>query len=89
MEVMKGLAERGTDAPVLLRFRDLLCARIDELNKSFIKAIKAMGYKGKYRGVYLAFGYFRAARYPLGASCGRYARGAKEKDLRLSCVLGR
>ena len=51
-EVMKGLAERGTDAPVLLRFRDLLCARIDELNKSFIKAIKAMGYKGKYRGVY-------------------------------------
>ena len=50
--IMKGLAERGTDAPVLLRFRDLLRARIDELNKSFIKAIKEADYKGVYRGVY-------------------------------------
>lgn len=50
--IMKGLSERGTDAPVLLRFRDLLHARIDELNKSFNKAIKEAGYKGKYRGVY-------------------------------------
>ena len=50
--IMKGLAERGTDAPVLLRFRDLLRARIDELNLSFIKAIKEADYKGVYRGVY-------------------------------------
>lgn len=51
-DMMKGLAERGTDAPVLLRFRDLLRARIDELNNSFAKAIKQAGYKGQYRGVY-------------------------------------
>lgn len=51
-EVMKGLLERGTEAPVLLRFRDLLRARIDELNKSFIKAIKEVNYQGVYRGVY-------------------------------------
>ncbi len=50
--IIKGLSERGTDAPVLLRFRDLLRARIDELNKSFIKAIKEVDYKGCYRGVY-------------------------------------
>lgn len=50
--IMKGLAERGTDAPVLLRFRDLLRARIDELNQSFIKAINEVDYKGVYRGVY-------------------------------------
>ena len=51
-DMMKGLVERGTDAPVLLRFRDLLHARIDELNNSFATAIKEYGYKGKYRGVY-------------------------------------
>lgn len=51
-ELMKGLAERGTDAPVLLRFCDLLRARISELNESFIKAIREAGYHGCYRGVY-------------------------------------
>ncbi len=51
-DIVKGLSERGTDAPVLLRFRDLLRARLDELNKSFIKAIKEADYKGSYRGVY-------------------------------------
>ena len=51
-EIMRGLSERGTAAPVLLRFRDLLRARIDELNKSFAKAIKNADYQGEYRGVY-------------------------------------
>ncbi len=50
--IMRGLAERGTAAPVLLRFRDLLRARIDELNQSFNKAIAEADYKGAYRGVY-------------------------------------
>ena len=50
--IMDDLAERGTDAPVLLRFRDLLRARVEELNKSFAKAIREMGYQGAYRGVY-------------------------------------
>lgn len=50
--IMDGLADRGTDAPVLLRFNDLLRARVDELNKSFAKAIKEVDYQGVYRGVY-------------------------------------
>lgn len=51
-EVIKGLRERGTDLPVLLRFRDLLHSRIAELNESFGKAITKLEYKGEYRGVY-------------------------------------
>ena len=50
--IMDGLADRGTDAPVLLRFNDLLRARVEELNESFAKAIKEVNYKGVYRGVY-------------------------------------
>ena len=50
--IMDGLADRGTDAPVLLRFNDLLRARVEELNESFAKAIKEVDYKGVYRGVY-------------------------------------
>ena len=50
-EVIEGLRDRGTDLPVLLRFRDLLHSRIRELNESFRQAIKDTGYKGEYRGV--------------------------------------
>ena len=52
VEIMRELSERGTEAPVLLRFRDLLRARVDELNKSFARAIKKADYQGEYRGVY-------------------------------------
>lgn len=51
-EIIEGLGDRGTDLPVLLRFRDLLQARITELNESFRKAIKDTRYRGEYRGVY-------------------------------------
>ncbi|MDO4220625.1 MAG: biosynthetic arginine decarboxylase [Akkermansia sp.] len=50
--IVDGLTDRGTDAPVLLRFNDLLRARVDELNKSFAKAIREVDYQGEYRGVY-------------------------------------
>ncbi|MEM9238266.1 MAG: biosynthetic arginine decarboxylase, partial [Verrucomicrobiota bacterium] len=50
--IVDGLKERGTDMPVLLRFRDLLQSRITELNESFRRAIKAVDYRGVYRGVY-------------------------------------
>ncbi|MCH5284830.1 MAG: biosynthetic arginine decarboxylase [Akkermansiaceae bacterium] len=50
--IMRELSERGTEAPVLLRFRDLLRARVDELNKSFARAIRKADYQGEYRGVY-------------------------------------
>ena len=51
-EIVDGLADRGTQLPVLLRFRDLLHSRIAELNDSFHKAIKELKYQGNYRGVY-------------------------------------
>lgn len=50
--LIEGLNERGTNVPVLFRFRDLLRSRISELNDSFRKAIKEAGYQGKYQGVY-------------------------------------
>jgi len=50
--IIDGLHERGTDLPVLLRFRDILHSRIAELNESFHTAIKETGYTGSYRGVY-------------------------------------
>ncbi len=50
--LVKGLADRGTNAPVLFRFPDLLRARVDELNDSFTRAIKDVNYEGVYRGVY-------------------------------------
>lgn len=51
-EIIEGLRDRGTDLPVLLRFRDLLHSRITEINESFRKAIHDIGYRGQYRGVY-------------------------------------
>jgi arginine decarboxylase len=51
-ELIDGLGDRGTDMPVLLRFRDILHSRIRELNESFRHAIKEIDYNGAYRGVY-------------------------------------
>lgn len=51
-ELIEGLRDRGTDLPVLLRFRDILHSRIRELNESFRNAIKDLDYTGEYRGVY-------------------------------------
>jgi arginine decarboxylase len=51
-QIIEGLKDRGTPLPVLLRFRDLLHSRITEINVSFRKAIKDVGYRGQYRGVY-------------------------------------
>lgn len=51
-KVIEGLRERGTDMPVLLRFRDLLHSRITELNESFRQAMEELKYTGSYRGVY-------------------------------------
>ncbi|MEP4079510.1 biosynthetic arginine decarboxylase [Haloferula sp.] len=50
--LIDGLKDRGTDMPILLRFRDILQSRITELNESFRDAIKSVNYKGEYRGVY-------------------------------------
>lgn len=52
MDIISGLRERGLDMPVLLRFENLLDSQISFLNDSFENAMKILGYKGEYRGVY-------------------------------------
>ncbi|RMH17201.1 MAG: biosynthetic arginine decarboxylase [Acidobacteria bacterium] len=44
--------ERGIELPLLLRFSDLLKARIEALHDAFHRAIEAYDYEGEYRGVY-------------------------------------
>jgi len=51
-DLVEGLRDRGTDLPVLLRFRDLLQSRIEEINDSFSRAMAEVAYSGAYRGVY-------------------------------------
>lgn len=51
-DVIRGLRDRGTQLPVLMRFGDLLRWRIDELNEGFASAIREAKYQGVYRGVY-------------------------------------
>ncbi len=51
-ELIEELIERGIDPPVLLRFTDILRARIDEINHAFNESITQYGYQGRYRGVY-------------------------------------
>jgi arginine decarboxylase len=50
--IIKGLRERGLDMPVLLRVENILESQISLLHSSFNKAIKRLGYQGKYRGVF-------------------------------------
>ena len=51
-EVVEDLRTRGYDAPVLLRFSDILRSRIEELNRSFAQAISDCRYQASYRGVF-------------------------------------
>ena len=44
--VVQEMKERGWALPMLMRFRDLLDTRIEELNESFNSAIENSGYKG-------------------------------------------
>ena len=52
MDIISGVKERGLGMPVLLRFENLLDSQISYLNNSFRKAMKKLGYRGEYRGVY-------------------------------------
>ena len=51
-DIIKGMRDRGLDMPVLLRIENILESQISLLHSSFNKAIKKLGYKGKYRGVF-------------------------------------
>jgi arginine decarboxylase len=51
-DIVRGMRDRGTQLPVLIRFGDLLRWRIEELNEGFSTAIREAKYGGVYRGVY-------------------------------------
>ena len=51
-EMTKGIHDRGLSMPVLLRFPDIIDARISLINKSFRKAVKEYEYPAQYKGVY-------------------------------------
>ena len=52
VDIVRGLRDRGTDTPVLLRFGDILESRISTINEVFRRAMREAGYGGDYRGVY-------------------------------------
>src|SRR5678815_3150706 len=51
-ELIDELVARGIQLPILLRFSDILRARIELLCGAFTGAIREYGYTGQYRGVY-------------------------------------
>jgi len=51
-DIVQGLYQRGVSLPILLRFSDLLAARLAAIYQAFGKTIDGLGYKGIYRGVY-------------------------------------
>lgn len=51
-EIIAGIKERGYDLPCLLRIENILDSQIASLHESFRKAIRTLGYKGSYRGVF-------------------------------------
>lgn len=51
-DIVQGLYQRGVSLPILLRFGELLAARLAAINQAFGKAIEESGYTGVYRGVY-------------------------------------
>jgi len=46
------LQRRGIALPILIRFSDILRARVEALNLAFQKAIQDYGYRSRYLGVY-------------------------------------
>lgn len=46
------LEERGIQAPILLRFTDVLEQRVQAIAGAFARSIAEYGYAGRYRGVY-------------------------------------
>lgn len=51
-ELVDELLQRGIDMPILLRFSDILRARIEQLCEAFKKSFEENGYTGQYMGVY-------------------------------------
>jgi arginine decarboxylase len=52
MDIIRGMLDRGLNMPVLLRIENILDTQIALLHDSFRKAVKTLGYRGDYRGVF-------------------------------------
>ncbi|MFQ5503025.1 MAG: biosynthetic arginine decarboxylase, partial [Phycisphaerae bacterium] len=51
-ELVDELRQRGIELPMLIRFSDILRARIDQMNEAFARAFEEYEYTGTYMGVY-------------------------------------
>jgi arginine decarboxylase len=51
-ELTQDLLDRGIRVPIMIRFPDILKARVELINNCFAKAIADHSYKGQYYGVY-------------------------------------
>ncbi|MGI9590185.1 MAG: biosynthetic arginine decarboxylase [Myxococcota bacterium] len=52
LELTRNLQRRGMRTPLLVRFSDILAARVRGIGQAFANAIEEYGYQGSYRGVY-------------------------------------
>ena len=51
-DIVKELARRGIQFPILIRFQDVLRGQVKRLNEAFASAIDEAGYANVYRGIY-------------------------------------
>lgn len=51
-EIVEALRDEGRPLPLVLRFPQILEARVRDLNEAFLEAMAKYGYQGTYRGVY-------------------------------------
>lgn len=52
MDVVEDIRERRIGFPCVVRFQDVLRARVKQINEAFTRAVGEMGYGAKYFGVY-------------------------------------
>jgi arginine decarboxylase len=52
LELVRDLEQRGLRTPLLIRFSDILAARVQGISGAFRKAMTEYDYNGAYRGVY-------------------------------------
>jgi len=51
-DIVQHLRKKGVTTPLILRFPQILAARVTELNEAFHKAMREYDYAGSYQGVY-------------------------------------
>jgi arginine decarboxylase len=52
MDVVEDIRERGIGFPCVVRFQDVLRARVKQINESFARSVAEQNYGGRYFGVY-------------------------------------